>query len=466
VIRLPDPSHLTPSERYALDVLVDLSRLLPVASDVVVGIEVVGEGPDGLSLTSRVADGWGITPGDGVVRIPRGTLHVVTAVAGAGAEQGTTLGDRYGRVPSTANPLVAAGLERSPIVSHAALALRRATRAAAGRRPMRLLAPWPEGRRWAVALTHDVDIVAWWPAFTAMRIAELVRHGEWRQAWRAAGAAAAALSRAPVLAGVEQVLALEAEHDLRSTWFILCGTPTLRTMAAGDLTYRPESGDARTILRRISLGNHALGLHGSFETFTNGDAFRHQRERLAGLAGRPIDGVRQHFLRLRPGDTHRAMVTAGLTYDASLGFPDRNGFRIGVADIVPQWDAGAGRPLAIDQAPVIWMDRALSKYRGEERPKAWVDDGLALADTCREVEGLWTGVWHPNLIPALGFPGAPHAFRHLLDGLLAHHPFVATLDELVTWRRRRRGARANRVSEDGTVELAGPASTHVPLEAA
>src|SRR5256885_8202858 len=49
-----------------------------------------------------------------------------------------------------------------------------------------------------------------------------------------------------------------------------------------------------------------------------------------------------------------------------------------------------------------WMDRALSKYRGVEDPERWVAAGLALARACRDVEGLWVGVWHPNLTAPLG----------------------------------------------------------------
>src|SRR5256885_6263019 len=37
------------------------------------------------------------------------------------------------------------------------------------------------------------------------------------------------------------LLETERQHGVLSTWFVLCGTPTLATMRAGDLTYRPRS---------------------------------------------------------------------------------------------------------------------------------------------------------------------------------------------------------------------------------
>ena len=109
------------------------------------------------------------------------------------------------------------------------------------------------------------------------------------------------------------------------------------------------------------------------------------------------------------------------------------------------------------------MDRAQSKYRHVEDPGAWIADAEELAGAARAVDGLWVGLWHPNLTPALGFPGAPAAYARLLSALLERpdRPHVAPLAELVAWRGARRNARARRVAEQGTVEFAGGS---VPLE--
>ncbi len=457
MIRAPgSTAALRPAEQYAIDVLIDLACLLPVddpAADVV-RLEVTERPNDARELTAWIAAGWGIEPADGVVRVPRVALGYLAGIAGAVREQRTSAADRFGRVPPEENELVRAGREREPVVSLAARRLRTATVAAAGRRPLRLLTPWPEGHRWAAALTHDLDVVEWWPIFTLLRLGELGRKGQGRRAVRTAAAALAAIGRDPVWRGVAGILAREAARAIRSTWFILCGTPTLSTMTRGDLTYRPESARARRILGAIQGAGHAVGLHGSFATMEADGMFASQRARLERLVSAPAQGVRQHFLRFRPGATHRAMAAAGFSYDSSYGFPDRNGFRLGVADVIPVWDDSAtGGSLLLDAAPVSWMDRALSKYRGVEDPGAWVADGLALADAARDVEGLWVGVWHPNLIPSLGFPGAPEGFAALVDGLAARGAYLSTLDDLAAWRRRRRAVRARSVAPDGRPAL-------------
>jgi peptidoglycan/xylan/chitin deacetylase (PgdA/CDA1 family) len=287
---------------------------------------------------------------------------------------------------------------------------------------------------------------------------------------RVLGAAARTGGRHVVWRGVREVLATEQRHGVRSSWFILCGTPTFATMRAGDLTYRAESALARRILAALRDAGHEIGLHGSFATSEEHALFAAQRARLAALAGTNGSGVRQHYLRMRPGDTHRGMADAGFAFDSTYGFADRNGFRLGVADVVPVWDDAARAPLPLDEAPFIWMDRALSKYAGVERPDAWIDDALDLADRVRTVDGLWVGIWHPNLTPALGYPGAPSAYARLVAGLVERDAYLAPLGEIVAWRRARRAARATAIGADGAVSLAlplpAPPGTRIAVESA
>jgi len=446
VIRLPDfAMPVSSADRYALDLLVDLSRLVPVD----------GAGTDAVRI--QVVDGSSpaharFEPSEGTVMVRRSVLRWIVDVAGSAIEQRSTAVDRYGRVPSSENPLVSSHAERDPVVSRTAIEFRDTVIAAAGQRPIRFVAPWPNGHRWAAALTHDLDIVTWWPVFSLFRIGELVRKGNFRTAMRSARSAIAAAGRAPVMDAVQELLHIERELGITSTWFILCGTPTARSMRAGDLTYRPESPSVRAIIAALLECQHEVGLHGSFDTLESTRDFTEQRARLEKITGVSVTGGRQHFLRMRPGLTQRAMRAAGFRYDASFGFPDRSGFRLGVADVIPAWDDAAGTPAALDEVPLVWMDRTLSKYHGLEDPRAWTRDALETAMTARSVEGLWVGLWHPNLVSALGFPGGPEAYRAFATELLAVNPYIASLDDLVLWRRARRAVRIARVSPSGVVE--------------
>jgi hypothetical protein len=457
-----DLAPLDTGERFALDLLLDLACVLRVegaAPHGIVQLRIAGA-EDPPTLATLRARGWDLVVRDGEITISRAALALVLAIAGGVAEQRSAERDRFDRVPSTANALVANGseTEREPVVSVIAQALRAAVSGAAGRRPAVFLAPWPAGRRWAAALTHDLDVVEWWPVFTALRLAELARKAEVGAMMRVAGAAIATGGRDVVWRGAEQLLQIEAAAGVRSSWFVLCGTPTLATARAGDLTYHPESPKARRIMSAVRDAGHEIGLHGSFATSEEPRLFAEQRARLATLTGSTVDGVRQHYLRMRPGATPREMAGAGFHYDSTAGFADRNGFRLGVADVLPAWDDARSAAIPLEEVPFTWMDRALSKYRGIERPDAWIDDAFELAERCRAVNGLWVGIWHPNLTPALGFPGAPSAYARLVSGLIDRGAWVAPLGEIVRWRRTRRATRAQSVGADGTPILTAGAT--------
>jgi len=446
---------LDAASRYALDTLVDLSRLLRAETDAAVELRVVN-GPGAMTLEDCRRREWGIAAADGVVTIERAGLALLAEVVGAIAEQRSTAADRYGRVPPSVNALVARGIEREPHVNHAASALRAAALRAA-RGPVALVAPWPDGKRWAIAMTHDLDVVSGWPAFAGLRLVELLRKGETgRFLGVLASAGRATLAGGdPVSASAAHVIATVQSAGIRSTWFVITGTPTLTSIRQGDVTYTPESPRAVRIIRSARDAGAEVGLHGSFETYVTTALFARQRDRLRAIVGDSTDirGVRQHFLRMRPGVSHRAMQDAGFRYDSTFGFPDRNGFRLGVADVVRVWHDAGGAALDLEEVPFIWMDRALSKYRGVEDPGAWIDDALALARICESVEGVWTGIWHPNLSDALGFPGAPRAFERLVREIMARSPWSATMGEIVTWRRARRDARAAGRDGSGRIRL-------------
>ncbi|HZN98762.1 MAG TPA: hypothetical protein VFB61_13595 [Gemmatimonadales bacterium] len=453
---------LSPAERYGLDVLIDLSRLLLAeqAECELVRITVT----DRLSAGSAAAD---LSPqaalqrADGEVRISGAALRAVAEVAGGAIEQRSRSTDRHGRVPSAENPLVAAGQSRKPVVSLLAVELRRSVIAVAGRRPVRLLTPWPEGHRWAAVVTHDLDVVDWWGMFSFLRIAELALKGGWDRARQVARSVQRNLKKDPVARGIQSILQLEAHHGIRASWFLICADRTLRSMLAGDATYQVDGPAARKIVTALTQAGHEIGLHGSFATTDDATQMQDQRRRLARLTDAPILGVRQHFLRMQPGRTQRHMVQCGFEYDSTWGFADRNGFRLGVADPVPAWDAAGEATLPLDALPLIWMDRALSKYGGIEEPGRWVEDARDLMKECKAVEGVWVGLWHPNTTEPLGFPNAEPAFVSLLQALADDRPYFGTAHRVAQWRRFRRSVRASRVTADGRVLLTSTAGQRI-----
>jgi peptidoglycan/xylan/chitin deacetylase (PgdA/CDA1 family) len=453
-VALPeDLSAFSSTVRLGLELLLDLSgivRTIDDDADVVV-LHLDRELLDGVRTARELAE-WRPRVRDGEVIIGTDTLDVVASIASAQTEQSSTASDRYRRVPSRVNMLVAEGVERMPVLDIAAGRLRQCAIHGAGKRVFRLLPPWPSGSEWSAALTHDLDVVGWWPLFAGLRWLELARGRHFEFLGLALSAAIRESASDPVAAAAREVLAIEARYAVRSTWFVMAGKPSFNSFRRGDLTYRLEHPRARAVARAVIDAKGEIGLHGSFATMQNAEAFRAERERAASITGSSVDGVRQHFLRMRPPITQRAMASAGFRYDATFGFPDRNGFRLGTASPITAWDAHADLALPICLAPLTWMDRAMSKYSGVQDPSRWVDDALDLATTVRAVGGMWVGLWHPNLTSALGYPNAPAQYERLVHELRERGAYIAPLGELLSYRRQRRAFRVTRIAANGAIQ--------------
>src|SRR5215475_3167545 len=147
MLRLPPKSEkLTDAEQYAVNVLVDGSRLLVASNEIdAVQLAVSDADDDTTSIEHLRAKRWGISYAPAEVRVTRSLLRAVLDIAGGVAESQAIERDRFDRIPSSANPVVLARSERIPLLADACVALREATLASAGRVPLRFLSPLPNG---------------------------------------------------------------------------------------------------------------------------------------------------------------------------------------------------------------------------------------------------------------------------------------------------------------------------------
>ena len=87
---------------------------------------------------------------------------------------------------------------------------------------LRAIIAWPlgersAGRRWAAALTHDLDVVDHWPAFTLLRLTELTRRGHVGLSLEVAGAALGSILRDPVARAVDEAERMVFDLSQRRT---------------------------------------------------------------------------------------------------------------------------------------------------------------------------------------------------------------------------------------------------------
>ena len=268
------------------------------------------------------------------------------------------------------------------------------------RRELGVEPPPYRGSRFAVALTHDVDVPWRWTRVGVLGAAARLKGHALAGRVRPAVHEARGLARVPVhrLRGTDpnwrfaEIAAEEGAHYARSTFFLLAGHSHRADGAA------PETYDRlRPRLVETLLGAGAeVGLHGSYLAADDLERLAHERVNLAQLDG-PLIGQRYHYLRVDPHRNLAPLAGLGFRYDTSLGFPDALGFRAGIAHPFRPWDFDRDRPADLVEVPLAVMDATLAEERyaglsaAAAKPRV-----LALLDWAAEHGGAFSILWHPE----------------------------------------------------------------------
>jgi hypothetical protein len=186
---------------------------------------------------------------------------------------------------------------------------------------------------------------------------------------------------------------------LQATFNFICA----RTNAAFDGCYDLHDPPIRNLLRAIHARGHEIGMHGSYNSYLDGD----QLAREATLLRRAMErenirqeplGARQHYLRWRSPDTARHLERAGIAYDSTLAFAERAGFRCGTCFEYQLFDVVERRALRLRERPLILMEGSVlsPQYMGIEQPQRALQIMSDLKNTCRRFGGDFVLLWHNN----------------------------------------------------------------------
>ena len=287
----------------------------------------------------------------------------------------------------------------------------------------------PDGRSFALCLTHDVD----------------------RPYKRAVHAVYYALAeRSPRhLRGIlpphnpywqfETVTSIERARGVRSAFYFLDEPHVLRRgprALASPRAWIEQAGRydvtapaIADVVRRLDDGGWEVGLHGSIASAGDAGRLAAEKSVLEGVLGGDVVGCRQHRLRLDVPDTWYDQRGVGLRYDASLGSGTEAGFHHGYDPIRPFDDGFVVFPLTV-------MEQALPDP-GREPEAAW--------DVCRELlveaeanGAVMTVLWHPRCFSDRDFPGYRELYERLLDEALEMGAWVGPPGDLYEYQERER----------------------------
>ena len=295
--------------------------------------------------------------------------------------------------------------------------------------PVPSRARWPDGRSFGLFLSHDVDQIHDRELFRVLADLNHVRR-IWTQGEK--GNASLALRRVaralaapkPAEQDFETILAIEARHGFRSTFFVLHDPYWSRNGPR----YRLACPEIRRIAARIRDAGCEIGLHGGVLRFNQADGYRESREALRAALGVEAVGIRNHLLRFSGADTWAAQEFAGFRYDATFGYPDRLGPRDGrMVPFVPE-----GRNLL--ELPLTVMDVTLFRNLGLEGAAA-LDAAWRAIEPVAQAGGLVSLLWHNNYFNEPEYRDWQWTYEQLLERLAALKPWCAPGADVERWWR-------------------------------
>jgi len=288
---------------------------------------------------------------------------------------------------------------------------------------------WPDGKPFAVCLTHDIDEIKKTYQWVSRPLRFLAR-GDF------AGFKGQALSFIQKIKGHEpyymydDILTIEESLGVKSTYFILkeTGTFNVRSKKTWYLYGRNRSlkgPEIQALIRRLIANGDEIGVHGSYFSYTNPALLNEEKRELEEVTGQRIAGNRQHNLNIDIPRTWEYHVKAGLIYDTSLGFKDRIGFRWGTS--FPFSPNNGKETLPLLEIPLTIMDICLESCPDKER------ECLCLADIVEGCHGVLTLLWHPPIFNILEYPDARDLYIRIIRYCKEKNAWIARASDITEW---------------------------------
>jgi hypothetical protein len=296
--------------------------------------------------------------------------------------------DQHDRFPGNVSVAWKQGFLDRPVVDEYAMILREWLKV--------VLPRWEPGRNeFKVHLSHDIDHVRLFPDLNSRLIrfgSNLFKRRDLRSAintifWNQS------LGSDPYFQRIYDLAKISLENGLSNDTFFMMSA----RKSDKDAGYDIASPHLRGCIDFLLGQGFEIGLHPSYYAYNDLIRMEEEKTQIETVLSRQVRSARQHYLRFKIPETWRIQSQVGLLYDCTLSFADQVGFRCGTCHPFKPFDAVTNTELAIQERPLIVMDRTIVDYLSLP-PTEGIDLIHKLALRCRSVEGTFTLLWHNTSI--------------------------------------------------------------------
>ncbi len=279
---------------------------------------------------------------------------------------------------------------------------------------------YPDGRDFALCLTHDVDEV--WPPLSHrfQALLSLVTHLP-SLPWQ--GRNDPQLPWFPRhYRDFKKIMDLEEEFGGTSSFYFMA---TERDI----YRFRYHIEDLAADVGEIQDRGWEVGIHGGYYSCRDPQAIHDEKARLEAVLRTNVRGYRNHFLRIQVPETWALLEQAGFLYDTTLGYPDTPGFRNGMCHPFRPFDFRTGKEMDILEIPLCMMDQSQDLFH----PPDLLQRLATMMDRVAACRGVMTVLFHTPIFMSAAHRIHLQIYRKLLAHAHDRNGWITSAGEIADW---------------------------------
>ncbi len=283
---------------------------------------------------------------------------------------------------------------------------------------------WPNGKEFAVCLTHDIDFFRPGALYQFLLPFKCLFRFDFKKAGKAFKRYFSIIGGKTVNPwDYNKIAKLENELGVKSTFFLMAGG-----QAKHDYPY--DLKKLKGELERLRNEKSEFGLHGSYNSYQDLKILSEEKKKLEDII-KDVHGCRQHYLRFDK-DTWVKQEKAAFAYDSTLYFADTFGFRGGIAHPFHPYNHHTGKMMNILEIPLTLMDKTLIDYLhlNSDQAQSVIEEHISIVE---KSNGLATLLWHNELFDDLGFPGWGELYKKVLTDIKDRNAWVTSSENIHNW---------------------------------
>ncbi|MGM0498021.1 MAG: polysaccharide deacetylase family protein [Bacteroidota bacterium] len=198
------------------------------------------------------------------------------------------------------------------------------------------------------------------------------------------------------------------KYGIKPIWFFLVGDSSRY-----DNNVSPAKQGYQNLIRSIARKSQ-VGIHTSYETFTNENKLKDEIQKLEKIIDRNVYKSRQHYLRLHFNKTYQNLIASGITEDYTMGYATNIGFRASTCTPFKFYDLQNEEETDLKVYPFEIMDITLNKYKNYNVTEA-ISSIESVIEKIKKVDGTFISIWHNEALSDHGhWKGWENVYREML----------------------------------------------------